>query len=396
MAENESSSHNLPGFITRGLPLATKYMPSIIGLIGLALISLGFVKFEGREFSTRDSAFHMALIIGFVMLLVAACFQLLNRAHIKSQDKRTIVFYAPTIKANSFFAECLESAAEKVKARGFRLAIETGDEQEFHLATNYTNVLRDHAKAGAIRNTVIIMIPPNPEALESIWSLPAKLAVNLITLDMDVAADKWQLFKSCSFHKKVILVDNRAGACQAAEQLVGYCRENRLQKINVLICEGNLHGRGEMFWTEALRLADEEQGNLELRRIGKKEKLDFSEAFKRSKEYVEKSLGDAKDELPQRETVVFCANDNMAIGARMVLSQVANRTPKPKPLKIICFDYSTFVRLHMNAGDPFFWRAIDQNLQLMVSRAIDAADDLFKKENVEKEVLKIPPTVRKK
>jgi len=238
------------------------------------------------------------------------------------------------------------------------------------------------------------MIPPTPSVYKQIWDLPKDLKVNLITLDIDIDGQHKQ-FEDCPFHKKIILVDNHKGAMLAANEIVSFCKSERIQAINVAICEGEFHARGQMFRTEIERLAHDSK--LEVYFLGEFEKLSFSDAVKMARNYIRYYLRRSKAELKKRDTFIFCANDNLAIGARMEVPHILSAAEENyKPIRIICFDASTFVKIHIDQNDEFFWCAIDQRYTEIVREAFESAELLFEGQNLRKEIYYVEPTVYKR
>ena len=100
------------------------------------------------------------------------------------------------------------------------------------------------------------------------------------------------------------------------------------------------------------------------------------------------------DAFKARPTFVFCANDNMALGARAALSNAV--LDDCKKIRIICFDASAFIKMHIDLSDRFLWRAIDQQYWEIVNKSFEIADKLFKGIDVDKKVHLIEPKVYKR
>ena len=117
------------------------------------------------------------------------------------------------------------------------------------------------------------------------------------------------------------------------------------------------------------------------------EDFDFNDAVRRARNYVTDSFIAHHDDLVRRPTFLFCANDNMATGTRMALT---NLTPKKLGVssdqlneilgrsRIICFDASTFVRMYVDLKDRFLWRAVDQRHTTIVYEAIKCASAILR------------------
>ena len=371
-------------------------LATVIVLVGLLFSALGILEVDGTKIASRPSPSFPPFILGIVLVILGLLL-VRKSSTTNTEPAKSVVFYTPTIKGNSFFMELLDYSLARVKQKGYKFEIEKGDLDEFHNATNYTDIIRKYS--GRTSNSVLIMIPPRPAAYKDIWKLD--LEANLITLDMDVEdeqvpEDQRGKFYQCPFHKRVILVDNQCGAMLAAEEIVSFCKTENIPAINTIICEGDFHARGKLFKIELERLA--EGAGLEISFLGEIEKLSFSDAIKDARNYIQRVLREATEDLKERDTFIFCANDNLAIGARMEISQIPpGEAGSFKPIRIICFDASTFVKMHMDLGDQFFWRAIDQGYTKIVGKAIESAELLLEGQDLTKEkLIKIRPTVYKR
>ena len=295
-------------------------LATVIVLVGLLFSALGILEVDGTKIASRPSPSFPPFILGIVLVILGLLL-VRKSSTTNTEPAKSVVFYTPTIKGNSFFMELLDYSLARVKQKGYKFEIEKGDLDEFHNATNYTDIIRKYS--GRTSNSVLIMIPPRPAAYKDIWKLD--LEANLITLDMDVEdeqvpEDQRGKFYQCPFHKRVILVDNQCGAMLAAEEIVSFCKTENIPAINTIICEGDFHARGKLFKIELERLA--EGAGLEISFLGEIEKLSFSDAIKDARNYIQRVLREATEDLKERDTFIFCANDNLAIGARMEISQI--------------------------------------------------------------------------
>jgi DNA-binding LacI/PurR family transcriptional regulator len=361
-------------------------------LMGFLLLSLGFLKLDGFKIISRDSTTFPPVILGVVLSSVGL---LLFFRPSNNKNAKTIVFYAPTIRANSFFMELLDYSVERAKQKRYNFVLEKGAREEYHTAANYIEVITQYSGSKA-SNTVLIMIPPSPAAYDDIWKLDKDLKANLITLDMDIEESQdSSKYGACQFHKKVILVDNRDGAMLAANEIVSFCKIERIQAINVIICEGDFHARGQLFKTAIEKIAYD--SSLEISFLGPPDKLSFSDAVTKAREYIQYVLSSATEDLKKKNTFIFCANDNMAIGARMGVSHISTGDlGSLKPIRIISFDASTFVKMHIDQNDPFFWSAVDQRYNEIVRLAIESAEKLFEGQKLTKDPIRVKPKIHKR
>ncbi len=284
----------------------------------------------------------------------------------------TIVFYAPTIEANAFFAELIASICAEAAERGFQLRIRVGE--SFDKSMNYTSVIRDVARSENAEKTAIIMIPPSPRAYDDIWRLK-RVDVPLITLDVNILPEQRESYRQCEFHKMVIVSDNEAGSKKAADHLVKFCEDKQLTEINVIVCEGDMHSRGKTFLTELRELSR----SLDVEELGTIDPRPFGRGVENANEYLSDVLAKSAGALQERPTFVFCANELMTFGARMALSTFQlNPERDAKDVRIICYDASPIIQKFLNINDQFIWRAVDQQVSLLMRRAVDVAEDVLR------------------
>lgn len=360
-------------------------LPSLLMIVAIILVMGAFFQIDGTTVHSRDVVQVPALTVGGIIFLVALILLIRERP---IQEFRTIVFYAPSIKANSFFAELLEYMVEMVHQRKWRFVIEKGESGVgMHEAGNYLDVIRRHADG----KTILVMIPPSPRSFERIWHLPSDLQARLITLDMEVPSERAQETWPHQL-KSVILVDNERGAQLAADEITNHCRTCGLDLINLVVCEGDFHDRGHHFRryieTEARK------DGLTLRFLGAERSLSFSQAIRESSSYIKETVERSFGALSECETFIFCANDNLSIGARLALSGLPTQVAAAiRPVRILCFDASATVRAHIDLGDRFLWRAVDQNYQRIVQCAVEVASDIFDDRTVTSRQILVEPSV---
>jgi hypothetical protein len=67
-----------------------------------------------------------------------------------------------------------------------------------------------------------------------------------------------------------------------------------------------------------------------------------------------------------------------------------------RPIRIVCFDASTFVKIHIDQDDKFFWCAIDQRYTEIVREALESAELLLEGQSLKKEIYTVKPEVYKR
>lgn len=315
----------------------------------------------------------------------------------------TIVFYTPSLMPHSFCSEIIDSAVDSAKKRHFTFVLEVGTGR--HTSTEHLDVLLKYCES---KNTVILMIPPNPESYTKIWQILGVVSqknggwnnvTSLITLDIPpdlTSKENLDAFQKCEAHKEVIAVNSDMGAQFAAKEIVSFCKDKKLQSITVIICEGNLHGqplndRGKKFNSAIISMAS--KCGLRIENLWDGEALDFDNAFDAAYRYVKTIL--SSKNISHDNVFVFCANDNLALGASCALSHHVCNTNDQRKFRIICFDRSHLIDKYIKLKHGFFWRAVDQQTQLMANQAMSTALSLFSDTPLlpPDKVLKSPPAI---
>lgn len=305
-----------------------------------------------------------------------------------------IVFYSPTLKGNPFFHEILDHIIE-ITSHGerkfeviVRKAIGTID---YHKTNDHWQLLREYKDKG-YKNTVIIMIPANPDSYKDILKLDPETKLNLITLDMEVGINDKKL-KHCSFLKQVIVIDNHKGSELAAKAVVRYCNEKGLKDLNIIICEGEFHNRGGFFREAIQSLASE--CDIKVKFLNRPKKLKFSNPDT-AKKHVSQILETKNNTIQNRTTFIFCANDNLAFGARIALESLPINLEGTANIKIISFDASDTIRTLLELDDKYFFSSVDQKYYEYAQKAVSTANDILDGKTFENKITYITPTIYSK
>lgn len=300
--------------------------------------------------------------------------QLLTNTSVEPRKK--IVFYAPTLKGNPFFYEILDHIIEITSSDHSKIDVvvrKAVTTINYHMTSDHLRVLEEYID-NDYENTVLIMIPAGPHSYNEILNLDANSKINLIALDMEVDPDDTRL-QLCSFLKQVILVDNKKGAELAATAVIDFCQTEKLDCVNAIICEGEFHNRGRYF-REFLQQTASERG-INVRFLDKPDELcSFAKASSASK-HVIKTIKANLDAAQNRTTFIFCASDNLALGARIALSSAQLQLDGSTDLKIISFDASDAMRKLLDLEDRYMFTSIDQKYYEYAQRAVRFAKDIF-------------------
>jgi DNA-binding LacI/PurR family transcriptional regulator len=117
------------------------------------------------------------------------------------------------------------------------------------------------------------------------------------------------------------------------------------------------------------------------------ERLTFAEPSS-AQDHVQKVLGRSVHELESRKTFIFCASDNLALGARVALSAPAYRT---LDIRIISFDCSDTSRAILKMGDPHFFGSVDQRYDEYAEQAVSCAAGILDGRSFPSKVTRIAP-----
>jgi hypothetical protein len=303
-----------------------------------------------------------------------------------SEPRRRIVFYAPTLKGNPFFHDILHHIVELASLERPPLEVVTRKSvgsTDPNTADRYCTRFLSEYDGKDVNHTVIVMIPPNPKTYDEILGLDPQPRLNLITLDIK-PPDLGRLDR-CEFVKHAIFVDSQAGARLAAERLLDFCGDSQYPEIGVILCEGEFHGRAQSFRLQLT--AQSRDRGVKPRFLGDCTPLEFSNprsAMLHVREVIQKEIETVRG-MP---TFVFCANDNLALGARTALSFFDERL---KDVRIISFDYSDLVRELLGMRDPHLFGSVDQMYHEYAKLAVDVAVKTIDGQTIPQKVTQIPP-----
>lgn len=330
----------------------------------------------------------LPLGLGVVFLILGLFFSLRSRPKTKR-----IVLYIPTLKRNPFFHELLDHMIEiisrKTKGR-IQIIIRKGVIEDGVFVDNCLDVIKEFVN-DRYKDTVIVMIPPSPRSYEKILGLDPDTKINLMTLDIEV--DRLQGdFSRCKFMKKVVLLDNKKGCELAAETLVGYCKEHRIGGINTMTCEGDFHERGKYF-REYIDRKGRDSG-IHVSFIDELKRRPFSKAVSEGYHHTITTISGSREAIKDAPTFIFCANDSMAMGARIALSKFDFGSNEI--VKIIGFDASDVTRDYIDLGDRYLCWSVDQKYHEYAEEVVRYAEAILKGEEIRDKVTYITPGVYKK
>jgi ABC-type sugar transport system substrate-binding protein len=238
-------------------------------------------------------------------------------------------------------------------------------------------------------NTVLIMIPAGPHSYNDILNLDPDSKINLIALDMEVNAEDPRL-QLCSFLKQVILIDNKHGAELAARTVADYCQSKKLDRINTIVCEGEFHNRGKYFRESLQQLETEREISVQF--LDELEELSFAEPITATR-HVIKAIKDNLKAMQHETTFIFCASDNLALGARISLSSAQLQLDDSVDIKIISFDASDVMRQMLSLEDKYMFASIDQKYYDYAHQAVRFAKDIFERRTFGSKITHLAPKI---
>ena len=91
-------------------------------------------------------------------------------------------------------------------------------------------------------------------------------------------------------------------------------------------------------------------------------------------------------------TIIFAANDTMALGARSALVRASHYRPSLRGQCLVCgYDAIEEMKCHIEDSDPFAWGTIDQDHKTLTESLAHVLDRLF----AEEDVREVPPVTPK-
>lgn len=330
----------------------------------------------------------LALGLGVVFLTLGIFFSLRSRARTKR-----IVFYIPTLKRNPFFHELLDHVIEIISRKTedrIQIITRKGVIEDGVFVDNCVDVIKEFVDDD-YKKTVIVMVPPSPRSYEKICKLRPDTKINLMTLDIEVDRVHGD-FPRCNFIKKVLLLDNKKGCELAGETLIGYCKEHNISGVNIMTCEGDFHERGKYF-REYIDKKATELG-IHVSFIDKLKPRPFSKGVSEGYHHTIATIGKSRDAIKDTPTFIFCANDSMAMGARIALSKFDFGSNEI--VKIIGFDASDVTRDYIDLGDRYLCWSVDQKYHEYAEEVIKYAEAILNGDEIREKVTYITPGLYKK
>ena len=363
----------------------------LLFIVGAIFWFFGLFEINQNSINLRSTNNPTPLILGAIFLILGLLFSFGFKKQNSNQKK--IIFYSPTIKENPFYHELLDHIIEIAARKNIQVIAHKGitTTAYYHQVDDFYDVLSKFSNTDH-KNTVIIMIPPSPQSYERIFALDPEMKINLITLDMEVDQYYEESMK-CTFLKKVITVDNKKGCQLAAETVVAYCQSQEIEDVNIITCEGEFHNRGKYFREYLLEAGRESHIHIDF--INKLEKRSFSRATTEAYNCVIQSVSENIDIIKNSATFIFCANDNMAIGARVALSTL-NLRQNTTNIKIISFDASDIIRQFIELEDRYIYWSVDQKYYKYADEAVRYAEMILNGHEIEKKTTHIMPEIYRK
>jgi hypothetical protein len=270
---------------------------------------------------------------------------------------------------------------------------------------NEDGYVHDLSRIESDNNTIVVIVPCNPSFH---LVIPHKLnnLRNIITIDMEVPPSYSTSFEDNPCFLANIKTKNQDACEQIAKQVSNFFSANQFSQVNVIICEGNFHSRGKLF-KEYIDIEIKNNLKITVNFIPENnliQELNFGNAINEASNFVFSNiLNLAKNsQLRLYPTFIFCANDNMGIGARNALikaklsfSNDDNKLRVIRNTKIICYDYSSTIKNYIENFDEFIYFSSGQNYIGFAQKIINISSGLEggKRTDIDKyrKELTIPP-----
>jgi len=300
---------------------------------------------------------------------------------VASMKSKTIVLYMPLLNVNPFFSTFLEFLCDRSHFDGFNIILKKGQSTDGDIDRSLHSFLEE-VRDGPLAGSSVVLFPPHPDSIKDLLKpdqIKAFSDLNVIIMDIDpfnedsqeksVIDDK---LKQAEYIKSVLALDNRK-ACDLAAKAIIDSIEGRYDYINVILCDGEYHGRAK-FFQEAMC----ERSSIAKKKCGSSEgifvhyipeykpempgqNIRFASAFKDTTKYTLELLENQyySKEIAQRPTFIFCANDVIALGARAALNRIPDG--RKKWIVIIGYDGSSLLEGILDANDPYIRILMRQN-----------------------------------
>jgi|GEM_PF-3616155 len=395
----------------RQIKTRAKFMQLIVPLLflaGLVLISSGEIAKESwphlNIVFTITSAIGASLFAGAsVTALYNYFIKEIDTAELKSvirnmlnRDDRIhrIIYFIPTLLQNEFYHELLHQLLVLTGNIDRRIDVVVKvptnlNDPGIKYHDNDHGYMHELAQVDCDDNTLIVIVPCTPEFLKKI---PEKLPNlrNIITLDMAVPQNYQKLFVENPMFLANIRTDNEEACHTIATNMLDYFEEKKLHEINAIICEGNFHARGLHFKHCIEAESQNRSAKVAIRFLPSEnpvKPLNFGTAISDATAHVHSTFSGvlADPGLSQTPTFIFCANDNMGIGARNALTRLRTVYQHDQKAleaiintKIICYDYSSTIRNFIKNGDVFICFSGGQDYRQFAQKIVDIASKLEK------------------
>lgn len=319
-----------------------------------------------------------------------------------------VVIYMPLLHLNPFFSTFLEWFCEGAQRMNFNVIVRKGH-YIYQRLDRRLDVFLEEIKNSTLEQSIIVVFPPHPNAYREL-SAPQRIAdfhnLNVILMDIDplqVEECKEKLLEA-EYIKAVIVLDNQKACKMAAEAVIGRI-QGKFDYVKVILCDGEYHGRAEMFRDAMSELskkatkADGSEGGILVEYLPTDEpivgQIKFSSALKDTYLYVTRVIDKYLGVISICPTYIFCANDVIALGARSAL----DKFPKEKMelVHIITYDGSSLLEEYVNMDDPYIDILLSQNYREYTDTLLNEIRELvtqnFSEKRIDK-VKRIDPTVR--
>lgn len=349
---------------------------TVISSIGSSLFAGATVTFLYNHFIKEFDASEIQNLIKQLLK------NLINELLKKDSRIHRIIYFVPTLLENEFYHELLHQLiilSGNVE-RDIQIVVKIPsnlNEKGIKYHDNEHGYIHELKKLTNDNNTLLVIVPCVPDFHFVFSSDQLVHLQNIITIDMEVPDKYKKTFETNPSFLANIRTENKQACKKIAMNIWDYFLFNKIDCANIIICEGNFHDRGRLFMEFLCQLV-KQQELIKINFFPEDEPvkvLDFGDATNESATYIATIIPVllSNDKYNRFPVFIFCANDNIGIGARNALIKLKNLGHSIANIKIICYDYSSTVRNFIKHNDEFIYFSSGQDFRQIAQRVMDIA-----------------------